>query len=145
MLVCWYHYFRGTYCYHLQDWSRLHCYIRTAVQLVHTKHIPQLYSWYPPITLHSCTVGTHQSHCTAVQLLPINHTAQLYSWYPSITLHSCTVGTHQSHCTSVQLVTTNHTAQLYIWYPSITLHGIITFLDTLRGNILNVVNILVCV
>ena len=36
----------------------------------------QLYSWYPPIILHSCTVGTHQSYRTVVQLVPINHTAQ---------------------------------------------------------------------
>ena len=98
----------------------------------------QLYSWYPPIVLHSCTVGTHQSHCTAVKLVPTSHTAQLYSWYPPVTLHSCTVGTtrhtaqlyswypsvtlhsctvgiHQSHCTAVQLVPINHTAQLYSW------------------------------
>jgi len=35
-LACWYQYFGGTYWYHLQVWSTLHSYKRTAVQLVPT-------------------------------------------------------------------------------------------------------------
>jgi len=35
----------------------------------------QLYSRYPQIILHSCTVNTHQSYRTPVQSVPTNHTA----------------------------------------------------------------------
>ena len=89
----------------------------TAVQLVPTNHTAQLYSWYPPIILHSCKVGTHQSYCTAVQLVPTRHTAQLYSWYPPIILLSTVtvLETLTGHIVKVVIILVQLGVNLMTW------------------------------